>query len=470
MQKSRLVRILRTFTKKEVRDFRKWLHSPAHNQREDVVAIFEYLVAGDHLEKDELLDKTVVFPHVYPQEPFDDAKIRQGMHFLLKAMEDFLVYQDLLEDEVRSKVVLAKVYRQRQLGKSFKRTMQAARKLQEQQSLRNRHYLQNEYDLQYEEYSYLSGLRRTVPLNLQEVSNSMDVAYLANKLRQSCLMLAHQTVFKTEYEIGLLEEVFKFVENKHYLDVPAIAIYYYAYKATKERDNEEYFQRLKEQIIEHGDLFPQSEIRDIYLLAINYTIGRMNAGVEQYVRETFELYRRGLEKKILIQNGLLSRFTFMNAVINGAMLKEYDWTERFIHEYKDYMEEQYRENVVHYSLARLHYEKKDYATAMRLFSQVEYDDILLNLNAKTLLLKMYYEEDELDLLEALLESMRMYMRRKKVIGYHKANFKNIITITKKLVHVNPYDKTQRENLHKEILETNPLPERKWLLKQVEEIG
>ncbi|MCB0624604.1 MAG: hypothetical protein KDC43_11990, partial [Saprospiraceae bacterium] len=173
MQKSRLVRILRTFTKKEVRDFRKWLHSPAHNQREDVVAIFEYLVAGDHLEKDELLDKTVIFPHVYPQEPFDDAKIRQGMHFLLKAMEDFLVYQDLLEDEVRSKVVLAKVYRQRQLGKSFKRTMQAARKLQEQQSLRNRHYLQNEYDLQYEEYSYLSGLRRTVPLNLQEVSNSM---------------------------------------------------------------------------------------------------------------------------------------------------------------------------------------------------------------------------------------------------------------------------------------------------------
>ncbi|MCB0580797.1 MAG: hypothetical protein KDD10_15985, partial [Phaeodactylibacter sp.] len=84
MESSHLVVILQTFSAKEVRSLRKWLNSPVHNQREDVVQLFEYLMAGAHLTEEKFLRKERVFSRVFPDEPFDDAKLRQTMHFLLK--------------------------------------------------------------------------------------------------------------------------------------------------------------------------------------------------------------------------------------------------------------------------------------------------------------------------------------------------------------------------------------------------
>lgn len=470
MEKSRLIQIFRTFSKKEVRDLRKWLQSPSHNQREDVVALFEYLVQNEHLDEENALAKEEVFANVYPGLAYDDAQMRQVMHFLLKSVEEFLIYEEWVEDPVKARITLARVYRRRQQGKLFQRTIDSAKELHEKQPLRNMTYLENTYLLEQEQYNYLSGLRRTVPLNLQEVSDALDIHFISTKLRQACLMLAHQTVFQTEYQIGLLPQVIGFVEQHAPFDVPAIAIYYHSYKALKERNSESHFQQLKEALLRYEDHFPESEIRDIYLLAINYCIGRMNAGVPEYVRETFELYRRGLEKKILLQDGFVSRFTFRNVVTNGTLLEEFDWTEHFIRDFQQYLEDQYRESIVHYSMAKLYFEKKDYGQAMPLLHQVEYDDILMTLNARTMLMKMYYELDEFNALDSLLESMRMYMRRKKVIGYHKANFKNIIHLTKKLANVNPYEQKHTKQLQAEIESANPLTEKKWLLAQLENIS
>ncbi len=123
--------------------------------------------------------------------------------------------------------------------------------------------------------------------------------------------------------------------------------------------------------------------------------------------------------------------------------------------------------MVHFCLARLHFEKGEYDTAMRLLQQVEYDDILMNLNAKTMLLKMYYEQEELSALESLLESFRIYIQRKKMIGYHSSNYKNILRFTRKLIKINPYSRKQKDKLKMEIEAAKPLSEREWLLGRLE---
>jgi hypothetical protein len=91
----------------------------------------------------------------------------------------------------------------------------------------------------------------------------------------------------------------------------------------------------------------------------------------------------------------------------------------------------------------------------------------VQLNAKMMLLKIYYELDEVDALESLLESMRAYLNRKEVTGYYRSNYQNIIRYTRKLVRINPYDKAPKEKLRQEIQQVNPLTEREWLLRQLE---
>ena len=87
MKKTRLIEVLRSFEKKELRELKKWLHSPMHNQREDVRLLYAYLIDGKRLEKDHLLDREKVFKAIYAGEDYDDAKMRQVGHFFMKTLE-----------------------------------------------------------------------------------------------------------------------------------------------------------------------------------------------------------------------------------------------------------------------------------------------------------------------------------------------------------------------------------------------
>lgn len=470
MEKSRLITIFNTFSKKEIRDLRKWLLSPAHNQREDVLALFEYL-AKNNDGNAFALSKESVFAAIFSGETFDDARLRQAMYFLLKAIEEFLIYHELRNDDVRSLTALARVYRKRKLEKLFQPAINDAKAANSQYPFRNENYLRNNFLLQLEELAYVEAQRRTVKMNLQEVADALEITFLADKLRYSCMMLAHQAVYKTDYDMGVLDQVLTYIETKHLLDIPAIAIYYYGYKANTDRLDISHFQNLKNQVLKNGKLFPSSELRDIYLMTINYLINRMNAGDASITGELFEFYKQGLEQHVLFENDTLSRFTFRNIASLGLKQGEFGWVEDFINKYQKYLEERHRDSIVHFSKANLAFEKRDYVTAMQQLIQVEYDDILMNLNAKRMLIKMFYEEEETDALDSLLDSLRTYMQRKKVMGYHKANMTNFIRLTKKLLKTSPYEKKMKDQFRQEIAETSPLvvADRNWLITQLDNL-
>ncbi|MEM6700637.1 MAG: hypothetical protein AAF599_19690, partial [Bacteroidota bacterium] len=111
-----------------------------------------------------------------------------------------------------------------------------------------------------------------------------------------------------------------------------------------------------------------------------------------------------------------------------------------------------------------------YEQAMRYLAQYEHDDILLNLNSKAMLIKMYYELEEFDTLEFLLESSKVYLRRKKGVSDNlRALYNNIIRYTSKLLRVNPYDKEKKAKLREEIQAANPLIEKQWFLERLEQL-
>ncbi|TXB65556.1 hypothetical protein [Phaeodactylibacter luteus] len=468
MTNSHLTLILRTLSKKEVRDLRKWLHSPAHNQREDVVELFEYLVKGQHLYEDKFLEKERVFSRIFKKERFDDAKLRQTMHFLLKTLEEFLIYQEQQSDEVRARMALASVFRKRKLDRAFQKAIRSVEGLQEQATYRNEQFLRNEYLLQLEKYSFYDGKKRTTEMNLQQVSNALDLTFIADKLRQACAMTTHQKVYKTEYKIHLLDEIISHVEAEGLLDYPAIAIYYYGFKAITSPPGigEPYFLQLRNDIRKYKGLFPKHELRDIYLMSINYCVAQINRGQDTMRSELFDLYKNGIDSQILIENNTLSHFTFRNIVNLGTALRQFEWVEDFIEKNQRFLPLRYKETFVQYSKAKLHFTKREYNQAMQLLAQFDFDDILMNLYGKAMLIIMYYEQEETTALDSLLESMRTYIRRKDIIASYKALYSNLITYTRKLVRINPYDRAEIANLRKEITSANPLPEKDWFLEQL----
>lgn len=468
MKKNPLIQILKKLSKKEIREFRKWLLSPVFNQREDVTLLFNYLTKNGHLDEDKFLEKNRIYKKIFPKQPFDDAKMRQTIYFLQQNIENYLVYNELKNSPVRMQLALASVYRKLNMSKSYQKTIKKVKSLQEEAPHQNEHYLRSKYLLEKERYLFFENQQRNVKMNLQEVSDALDNTYLADKLKQSCLMLAHQRVFKTEYSPGLIQETLAFVKRNKLYNVPAIAVYYYGYLAFTSEDAAIHFNQLKKEIFTNGHVFPKSEIRDLYLMAINYCIGKGNAGEALFFKESFDFYKMGIDNNIFIENNTLSPWTFTNIFGNALKIGEYDWAYTFIHDYKDYLPEKERDSHFYLNLSYLLYAQKEYKQAMQLLVQTDFDDILLNLLGKGILLKIYFEEQEFDALDSLLESMRTYLHRKKVMGYHRANFQNVIKFTKKLVRVNPYNKEDKEKLKLEITNAHPLQqtEKKWMIEQL----
>ncbi len=469
MESSQLVYLLLALGKGELRELRKWLISPVHNQREDVVRLFDYLTEKERLSDEKKLAKAVIFKKLFPKDTYDDARLRQAVYFLQKCTEEYLAYREFQRDEIRSGLALAEVFRRKNLDRLLEKTLKKLQEDLENGPLKDESYLENQYRFQNIEYQYISEKKRSPDTNLQAYSDALDLRFIAGKLRIASLITAVQKVYKQDIFIGLLEETLNAVEEKELMRHPAIAVYYYVYKALSDNAREDYFFSLKETFFLYGHYFSLEEQRDLLLLAVNYCIAKMNTGAANFIGEAFDLYKRGIESGALLDKGVLNHLTFINIVITGATLRQFDWVRWFIQNFQQYLAPQYRENFVCYSLAKLHFEQREYAQAQKLLMQFDYDEILFNLSAKSMLIKIYYEEGEYGVLDSLLESLRTYINRKKAIAYHKNIYNNLIRFTKRLIRLSPYDKAQKAKLRQEIEAANPLPERKWLLEQLENL-
>lgn len=159
----------------------------------------------------------------------------------------------------------------------------------------------------------------------------------------------------------------------------------------------------------------------------------------------------------------MSRYTYQNAATIGLVMHELEWVEGFVHEYRPALKEEHRESLFSFNLARLEYQRRDLGKALILLQKAEYKDLMLSLAAKTLQLKIFYELQEFDLLESHLQAIRAFIRRKKVMGYHRENYLNTVHFTQKLLEINVLDKEERAVLRREIEETKAVAEKEWLL-------
>lgn len=472
MQKSNLIVYLKQLSKRDWRKFRKFICSPYFNQRKDVIRLFDYLDNALNALKPITLHRKTVFVYIFPNEVFDEKKLRHVTSFLLKILKKYLSQVEIENDPIQIQQQLCRSLRKKGLEVFFEKELTNTLNLLEKESLRDGNFYFQKYQLGMEEAVFTMPQRRSGEMNFQSIANHLTISYISSVLRLSCNMQSHQTMSGQVYELNLLPEVLLLIESGEYKEVPAVTLYFHCYSAIKNLEKKEIeksehnFEQLKSLIDQHWTVFPASEIRDIYLFAVNYCIKRLNASDRDFIREAFELYRSGLKNKTLLEEGILSSFTYKNITRLGTALSENDWVEHFLENYKKYLHPRERENTWRYNLAFFHFQQQKYKRAMQLLLQTEFNDVLNNLDARRMLLKSYFELGEFNALDSLLDSFSRYIQRQKDMGYHRENYLNLIRFVKKITQFGLKDKKVLQELTKEIEITNKLAEKDWLLEKV----
>lgn len=445
--------------KVEIRLFRQFLEASFFNKRTDVLQLFEWLLANN------LEPKEKTFAQVYPGVAFDVQKLRLTMSHLQQLAERFLAYQQWQNTPGACETDLLRALRHRGLDAHFPEALKSAQKVLAQQPLRNSEYFLRKGLVLWEEARYESVRTPGDVRYLQQLSDNADLIWLTQKLRYLCLHRSQQIVYQSDHTLQFREEVERMVRRSDHLLVPAVAIWYYCLKMLEEPESTEYFNLFKQPLLAQDQLFDADEIRDLHLFALNYCIRRVNEGQRSFFNDIMDFYKDGLSKGYLIENGILSRFTYHNIVAAGLQTREYDWVEDFINRYKNTLERTHRESSYSFNFARLEFAKKRYDVVLPLLQNSNYYDPLLGLAAKAMALKIYYETGEYELLHSHLIAMKNYIRRKSMIGYHRTYYLNLVKFTQKLMVLNWKNKAAVAQLNARIREEPALTEREWLLEQ-----
>lgn len=465
MHKSKLITILKVFSSEERELLKKWVKSPALTSHTKIRALLLLLLSKRKLTA-RTCKKEYLFEQLYPEEVYDDLKWRHLINQAVNNLEKFVHFLAHKKQTFEQRKHLIAFYRGRKLDKYAQQHLQKAAQEQEEVVLRNAHYFYQQYQLEQEIFEQEGTDKRMRQTNLQAIFDKHYITFVLETLRHACTAITHQNLYKSTYEIPLLEEVLVELKTGVYNHIPAVELYYKSYMALREPDCETHFQQLKGLLLKQGHVLSFREQKSIYVIAINYCVRRLNTGGEAYVEAVFELFKYGLEHKILLEQGKLSRFTYKNIVTAAARLQEYVWAEQFIETYTELIDEVYQSSYAHYAKAKLLFAQGAFEDTLSLLSQLEYDDLFLNMDAKLMFLKIYYELGYWDALEALLVSFRRFLQRKSIIAYQKSIYENIINLTEKLIQIPNYEMEKLAALETEINQAYPLTEKPWLLLQL----
>jgi hypothetical protein len=465
MNSSPLLDIFKHLTKQDRKAVHDFVHSPFHNKRADVISLFEYI--DKNIDTPLTLKKETAFTHIFPTaQMYNDKTMRYAQSFLLKCIQQYLIYNELENKDLERGILLNQALRLRGADKAYQKALKENYQLLEAQILQHTGFHLNAFQLQLEEFQYRHQKQRSGEWRLQEISDSLTDFYVTELLRQACVMHSHQSVSQKSYNHLFLDTVLEKIESGAYKYPPSVSAYFHAYKALTNASELTDFHTLKHIIIHNNQLFPQNEIRDLYLLAINFCIKKLNSGARHFETEAFDLYKNGLENGAILENKTISPFTYKNVMMLALKQGEYAWTEQFLQDFKKYLPERERENIFKYNLALFHFRQNNYPKAMQLLQEVTLKEVLYNLDARRVLMRIYYELGEYAALDSLLESFTIFLHRQKDLGYHKNSYQNLIKFVKKLLQIDLKNEAMKQQLKQEIDNTLELTERDWLLEQL----
>jgi hypothetical protein len=469
IEKNKLRHLLLACKKEELPGLRRFVSSPYFNRQPELIGAMDYLSALWPDFDPDKMTKELIYQSAYPGQPFDAKQYRYLSSDLGRLIEQFWATERWQKSTRQPQIMAMAVASERGLEKTYQKinralehTLSANTATSTEQGLYERMIWSDNI-----EKHFGRTLERKYHNNVQNTNDYLDQYYFLEKLKLACIMEDRKSVIAGNYESRISEAWVSHLLANDCFGQPAIQLYYRVWLTLNDADNESYYHQLRDRLLTAIDQIELNYLRIVYQLVINYCARKIRQGKDEFIAEALHLYQRGLEQRILLNNGELSPWAFTNIVKLAMRLKRYDWGETFIHENAPLLPEAFRDNALHYNLAELFYYTHRRDEALQHLNQVAFSDLNYYLGARVMLSKIYYEQHDEEPLLSLMAAFIIFLKRNKEISATlKQTYLNYCEILLLLVKKQP---RRLAGLDERINQTQPLTDRQWLLEQFQKI-
>lgn len=474
MINTKLYRVLSKFSKKDLNRLDKFIRSPYFNTNEEAIRLFELIFFS--IKENKEYNEKEAWASISDDKIFDAKKWRKTLSNLLSLVESFIIQENLEKDPLAKYEYLLKGIKKNKIEILEKKISQNSIKSSERRTEQSGDYFYRRYQIEKNVYNLTTEFQKkaqkkniSAAEDMMELTKTLDLFYLIEKMRHGIELLTWKRMYKSEIDLVQFEFTAKLIERSNYLEIPGVNMYYQIYKALVNQENETNFFTLKELINTHLDEFPWEEQQEIIRSTINYCIGKGRADAK-FIQEALQFYNKGIESGLLLVDDELSPTTFRNVVISALRSGFIDFASNFVNEKVNLLNRKYRDNALNFNLARIHWYKKEHDEVISYLSKVDFEDIWYNINSKTMLIATYYETEEFGVLENLITSFAVFIRREKSMEENRRRaYLNFLKMIGKLIKVFPITNEKLIKLEQEIMSLSPMISKSWILEKIEEL-
>lgn len=468
MKSSKLLRLLSSLSAWELRHFRDFVYSPFHNKHEGIRQLLDILMKSyPEFEAEEVKKEVLyaqLFEGVYRLQPLSD--VASG---LTKLLEQFLALSAYQSDDFYPTFYLLDELRTRGLEKEYSQHFrQLERRLP--QDAYYQHFLMGE--------AYVDDLakkkNRATDGRIEEVSRNLDFHYFRTTLRFACERLNRQKVVAVDFDLSWQEQVADQISSRleaFEADV-VLMVYYHSFRLLQGK-GEAHFEALMQLLQTRAARIPPNQLPEAYGYLLNHCIRQINQGALAFRQTLFELYQWMVDQRVIYKGKWIAISDCKNIVTVARQLGKYQWAEDFLNAHLISIEPRFREATYAYNLATLRYEEGRFNEALTLLQSADFTDIFYALGAKTLLLKIYYQEGAYEALTSLLDAFTVFLRRNRLLGaVQVARHRNLLKLTRQLLRLklrslySPVEDKVLIVLKEKVEAQKQLAERDWLMREI----
>ena len=467
---SQVFLLLAVLSRDELEELRVFLRMPSVRGGGAMHSFLDFCVGLHPAYPEEAVQKEAVHEVLFPDQPYKEKRIRSLFSDLSIRIRDFLAWKAFEREQALPRVLLVRELRRRGLVDHAHK--EGRRFLQDAFSglgARADLYRFQIRDLLFQDDDSREEL-------LFGAHGDLDRYFVLSKLRLTALVLSRRGFLSGLQPelLAFLDEVKRYAAEGGAGDLPRI--YHLLLPLLEGAFDEVVFRKVKGAFLESVPELAPEDRRVLYQCLINIALRVINEGGTSFVRESWELYKAGLENGLVFTaEGELSDVTFTNIAVNGANLGEFEWTDRFIQDYATHLAPKVRDNAVALGRAYWYYNQAHYDKVIELLRDVHYSSAAYNLRGRSLLLRTYFDQGmagnwvfSLQLFYHIEAFRRFLQRDKTLAASRKLGYQNLLNFTLALVQAVSRQKSAAvlEILEQEITAASQVIARDWLLQRL----
>ena len=448
---SKLATLLRLLAADEWRKFQLWLDSPWANTNKHLQ------VLGRLLEKEApdfeaaRCEKKALFSKLFPRKEYDNRIMNNLLTEMSRQVERFLVHHKLNQDPQAADEELRKELLERQHPVLFEEiTLRLIQQMEAKTVLSAAEHLQLALwyrELYFQPHEHLRYRREA--LALEKADLHLDAFYALRKSQILHENRDRNNILKLDGLVQVEPQLLDHLYSK--LSLPALQLYQKRLSRPADWGWSD-FVDFREHFFQVFDALPRDLQRDFLFFCLNDATVLMTRGEAGARSEIFQLYRLGLQERLVVEKEQMTLITFNNVILIASHLGEKEYIAQFIPQYYQMLRPDLQEEALLWAKGQLAYVNGQFDTCIEMLRDHRFADEILSIQARVTLLKanldlVLVDSSHFDRFLSYCHAFEKYLQRNKVHSKERTqSYIRWIQYTRKLAELSHQQQASVSNL------------------------